>query len=141
MKKILFVLMLLVVTTIDAQTSSSINYKATAFALAKINPNTGYYDWDDWQKSEVTLSFITYQGYRFIRINSEVIQTYMLTECIKQGRDTDNKEITEFNAIDSKNNNCQIRFKVQDTGYHLYIDYSDWAWVYNIIKCQQLYLL
>lgn len=106
-------------------------YKTTAYAYAKIYNNKYY--WSDWYNSNIVLT---------INLNNDVITIYspkiQSYKVYKVGSIENNRTIGSqltFYVYDQDFDRGTIRLRVApDKTSQIYVDFSDVAWVYNVIR-------
>lgn len=131
MKKLMLGILLSFFTlTICGQ--SVLKLRATDFCY-QTKDYYGYWtNWSKWQSTNI-LIVINLNTLR-ITIYSEYTQEYDIIEYYDERVDSNGDFVSEFRAIDQDNVRCGIRF-VDKAGYdesHLYIDYSNMRWAYNV---------
>ena len=132
MKKILFILMMLfTVTTVNAQSIAT--FLAHSYAYANINQYTGRYNWSPWYQCQVRI---------IINLNTDVVdiysrspQHYMIIGLGQEGYDNDGGYQVVYPVVDQDGDIGSLRLRIEASGNsQLYIDFSNVAWVYNVIR-------
>jgi hypothetical protein len=134
MKKILLILCLVFGLSVSAQ-DEQLNLSAYQLAIATVDQQTGDYEWSDWSNCNpyIKVNFEHYKGKYWIHIYSSEPQHYNLKEEVKNGVDSNGYKYSVYSAYDMVCNKCQIRLRDNgDNTMQLYIDYADYAWVYNL---------
>ncbi len=106
-------------------------YKTTACAFANIY--NGKYHWGEWQSSDMVLT---------INLNNDVITIYspkiQIYKVYKVGQIENGKTVGSqltFYVYDQDFDKGTIRLRVApDRTSQIYIDFSNIAWVYNVIR-------
>lgn len=106
-------------------------YKATSFALAEIRNN--YYNWSDWERSNVSISIDLTND--VITIYSQVKQTYYVVSTEESGSDNSGGRFVRFYVVDSSRRRGNVRLRIESNGNsQMYIDFNDYAWCYNVVR-------
>lgn len=134
MKKLLFIIILLISSVLlNAQI---LLYRTTECAVATVNEYTGRYTWGYWEKSN--MSVIINENNNVVTILSPTIQKYYIYEAYNNGKDyldTDGGHTIKFYVRNQDNYKGELRIRVDKYGgLQMYIDFADYAWVYNIIE-------
>lgn len=133
MKKFLLALFCLVSVSASGQV---LWYKTTSYAEASVI--NGKYYWGKWQASDMNLC---------INLNTDQIivysprtQVYQVYGAYNNGqayRDSDGGTSIKFYVIDQDYDKGHIRLRVEKNGNsQVYVDFSNVAWVYNVVRTQ-----
>ena len=123
MKK--FILTLLMILTVGTMFSQKVYY-ADFFSTKELITDTCWTDWSDW-----------YQHFTKVEIYKDSIvvydeDVYTIHKQLKDEID-ENSVTSIYRATNKKGNYVQIRLRTQCDGVkHLYIDFDDKIWVYNL---------
>ena len=132
MKKILFILMMLLSFTVASAQIQ--NYRTTAFAYATVN--NGNYNWSDWEKSNIIITIDLNRD--VITIYSPSKQVYYVYNVANNGNsytDSSGGKNVKFYIIDQDGDKGEIRLRIETNGNsQLYVDFNNCAWVYNLIR-------
>lgn len=137
MKKILIAMLLMIgfALTSTAQTQW---YRSTAFAIAQINQYNGRYTWSDWERSNIAISFDLTND--IITIYSSAKQIYYVDSLHNGGNvytDGSGGSNVKFYVYDQGGRRGEIRLRIETSGNsQIYVDFADYAWVYNVIRTQ-----
>ena len=115
--------------------NKQLNLLAYKLAIATVDQQTGNYEWSDWANCipYIKVNFEHYNGKFRIHILSAESQHYTLIEEIKSEIDSSGHRYSVYSAYDMACDRCQIRLRDNDDNtMQLYIDYADYAWVYNL---------
>jgi hypothetical protein len=131
MKKLIIGLVFgLIVLSIHGQ--DIIKFRTTDFCYQLKSVDSGsWLDWSEW----ITVNILVVINVKDlqIKIYSETVQVYDITELYDERFNDKGESITEFRAVDQDGDFCGIRLMTRNSGQlQLYIDYSDIRWVYNI---------
>ena len=133
MKKYLFILLCLVSVTGYGQV---LWFKTTGYAEATI-VNSKYY-WSDWQDSDMKL-YIDLSKDQAV-IYSPRVQIYQVYGAYNNGdsyTDKSGGSNIMFYVIDQDYDKGTLRLRVEKNGNsQIYIDFSNIAWVYNVIRIE-----
>lgn len=131
MKRYLFILLCFIGVSCKAQTMW---FKTTEYAQASII--NGQYYWSDWQASDMNL-IINSESDQIV-IYSPKIQIYQIYGVYNNGnayRDSSGGVNVKFYVIDQDYDKGEIRLRMEQNGNsQIYIDFSNVAWVYNVIR-------
>jgi len=128
MKKILLFIMLLVCTTVSAETYS---YRSFQFAYKAKNSYGIWTDWTDWEKSNllITIDFTS----DVVTIYSSSKQVYNITDSDGNYTDSSGGQQMQFRFIDQDGDRGIIRFRIEkNKNSQIYIEFADVIWVYNV---------
>ncbi len=106
-------------------------YKFQATSLSsKYLISGGYWsEWSDWEYCRILVVFHTDR----INIYSNKTQEYDIYDSLGESYDNDGGTTTTFKCIDADGLRCDVRRRIQSDGeWQLYVDYSDFMFVYNI---------
>lgn len=138
MKKILFTLILgLFAIAAHCETQ---HYLGTEYALANVN-KYGTYSWSQWYDSNVLIVINTDTD--IVTIGSKKPQLYKIYKYEGKTFDNGGGYQVIFDVIDNEGDLGTLRIRVQYdafgniTNAQLYIDFSNVAWVYNIIPLDE----
>lgn len=132
MKKYLTILLMLVFTSIQAET---ITYKTVGFAYKYINEYGVWTDWTQWYSSDMlmTIDFTN----DIVKIYSPQTQTYAITKYVRNYTDNSGGKQVEFQFIDQDYDRGTMRLRVETNGNsQVYIEFSNIIWVYNVKRIQ-----
>lgn len=132
MKKIISLLAIIFIScSVSAQ--SYMNFTATSCAIASVNSYSGKYIWSDWYKCSVEIIFDINRDNIYIRSNSP--QRYTIIREAKQYIDSGGGKQVIFNVVDQDGDIGILRLRIERNGNsQLYVDFSDIAWCYNVIR-------
>lgn len=130
MKKVLTLLMLLLVSTSNANPREACYY--SNFTSYKMWINNSWTDWTDWREYYVEIVFDTDSN--TITIYDENIEkVYKIHPIYEKSEDYGSITI-KYKVVESENNCLYIRFRNQYDGVkQLYLDYKDLVYVYNLM--------
>lgn len=130
MKKFVIMLALLSMTKFCAVAQSSMRLVSYAFAVGAID-NNDHVRWGDWEASNVPISMNAEEGR--IRIFSSEEQDYQVLKDLGESEGVDWREY-EMKCMDNNGLICKVSFRkdYSDGVMQLYIEYSDYIWVYNV---------
>jgi hypothetical protein len=114
-------------------TSHAQVYKLRSKSLAiRSLENETWSDWSDWEDTNVLMTIDLDEDR--ITIYSKVTQVYDVAEYEGKITDQDGDDVMSFFCVDKDGTTCRIRFIVnhEDERYQLYVDYKDFAFVYNV---------
>ena len=127
MKKIILGIILALFISIPSF-SQIINFKATSVAIKEVG-----YNWSDWQKCDILITFNLKTDK--VVIYSRSIQIYKV---ITQGQnfiDESGGEQVKYKVIDQDDDLGSMRLRIETNGNsQIYIDFADVSWVYNVIR-------
>lgn len=128
-KRILLLFVMCMAINAKAQT---IWYRATQYASATVY--NGNYIWSDWEYSTVKMK-IDWDN-DIVVIYSPKIQAYAIISVINNlHNDIKGGQSAEFKVVDQDGDKGKLRLRFDPYGNsQIYIDFSNVAWVYNIIK-------
>lgn len=133
MKKYLLILLCFISISGYAQVQW---YRTTQYAEATII-NSRYY-WGDWESSNMRLCIDI--GNDQIIVYSPRIQIYQVYGVYNNGQpyvDDSGGTNIKFYVIDQDYDRGNIRLRVEKNGNsQIYIDFSNVAWVYNVVRTQ-----
>ena len=133
MKKYLLILLCFISISGYAQVQW---YRTTQYAEATIINNCYY--WGDWESSNMRLC-IDIDNDRII-VYSPRIQIYQVYGVYNNGQpyvDDSGGTNIKFYVIDQDYDRGNIRLRVEKNGNsQIYIDFSNVAWVYNVVRTQ-----
>lgn len=113
-------------------TAQTIWYRATQYAQASVY--NGNYTWSDWKTSSVKLKIDWSND--VVVIYSQKVQKYTVIS-VSERLHSDNKggKEVKFRVVDQDGDRGSLRFRLDpyDT-MQIYIDFSNIAWVYNIVR-------
>lgn len=118
-------LFLIYLLSILSLTVSADNYKAYQVAFRE-KPNG---NWTAWITCNIRIE-VTKDD--FIIIYSKTSQVYKVLNRIRTYFDDDRGYNIEFSAVDSDYKKCTIKMRRINSVTQLYVEYSDFMWVYNI---------
>lgn len=112
--------------------AQTIWYRATQYASATIY--NGNYIWSDWESSTVKMK-IDWDN-DIVVIYSPKIQAYAIISTISNlHNDSKGGQSAEFRVVDQDGDKGSLRLRFDPYGNsQVYIDFSNVAWVYNIVK-------
>lgn len=132
MKKHLITLLFLLVAS--AAFSQVTKCKTTSFAYKQIDEVSGEWtDWTDWTDLEI-LVVIDSENDR-IKIYSKEDQIYDIIKYEGESIDEDGDETIEWLCVNEEGLKCAVRIMKlhsEDGSMHLYVDFSNLMFVYNI---------
>lgn len=106
-------------------------YRTTGFATA--NVYNGQYHWGNWEASNIRICI----DKDVITVYSPKTQIYAIYDTYNNGQmyyDNGGKQV-KFYAIDQDYDKCTIRLRIENNGNsQIYIDFSNVAWVYNVVR-------
>lgn len=131
MKKTLLLLIILfsISATITAQVYK---YTTTSIAYKSLNESTQRWsDWSDWESCSMLV---------VININKDVVniysnepQEYDIIQNLGQESDNEGGEFLTWLCVNENGNRCHIRIRLlKDNSRQIYIDFSNFMFVYNI---------
>ena len=133
MKKYLLILLCFISISGYAQVQW---YRTTQYAEATIINNRYY--WGDWESSNMRLCIDI--GNDQIIVYSPRIQIYQVYGVYNNGQpyvDDSGGTNIKFYVIDQDYDRGSIRLRVEKNGNsQIYIDFSNVAWVYNVVRTQ-----
>jgi hypothetical protein len=90
------------------------------------------WDWPySWERTRVPIALDL--DHDRIFVDSRVPQVYDVVETLGTTYDQDGNKIVKFQCIDSRGLRCVVKYKnFYDGIYHLYIEFSDRQWVYEM---------
>jgi hypothetical protein len=110
-----------------------IKLRSTAYSLRhKINEYK-WSDWDDWEDANVLITIDTDNDR--ITIYSAERQVYDIAENDGESTDDDGDETLSLYCVDKDGIKCRVRLvslNSRNGKIHLYVDYNDVSWVYNV---------
>lgn len=107
-------------------------YRTTSFAY-KQKASYGWTNWSNWEKSNLQVSIDLDND--IIKIYSNKIQTYIVTEARDAYRDSSDGVTVEFGVIDQDYDRGTVRLRVERNGNsQIYVDFANIMWVYNVIR-------
>lgn len=116
--------------------SQELRFKTTQYASASVI--NGRYYWGDWENSNMILSMNLNTDQ--IIIYSPKTQVYQIYATYNDGNiyfDSDGGSNIRFYVIDQDYDKGSIRLRVERNGNsQIYIDFSNVAWVYNVVRIQ-----
>lgn len=118
-------LFLICILSILTLTVSADNYKAYQVAFRE-KPNG---KWTEWITCNIRIE-VTKDD--FIIIYSKTSQVYKGLNKIRTYFDNDGEYTIEFSAVDNDLKKCTIKIRKSHSVMQLYVEYSDFMWVYNI---------
>lgn len=136
MKKFLFILMLMLGFTFTSVTAQVQFYKTTAYAEAQVY--NGKYVWSEWQKSNMTV--VINLTTDVITIYSPKTQVYHVYGTANNGNayvDSSGGRTIKFFVIDQDGDKGEVRLRVEQNGNsQIYVDFSNIAFVWNVVRTQ-----
>ena len=107
-------------------------FQATSLSSKHFNEYGGYWsEWSDWENCNILV--VINSSAEKINIYSSVTQEYDIYDSHDVSYDNDGGQTATFNCIDADGLRCDVRLRVQSDGQaQLYVDYSDFMFVYNI---------
>jgi hypothetical protein len=131
MKKFLIVLLLAmgIATTAEAQV---MKYRATDVAFRYEISSGNWSNWSDWEKSSVLV--VLNLNNATVQIYSQETQEFDIVGSVSDWTsDSKGGQQFEVSCVDKDGKRCHMRFRKQGDGQlQLYVDYSDFMYVYNI---------
>lgn len=130
MKRILFILGLL----FSLSPLSAEVWKFTAYEFSCRYYDTYAYSWSSWSDWEDCNLLIVVDTYKErVTIYSSETQVFDIISTTGTRRDSNGNDISQFTCIDSRGLRCGMRvINCQNGTNQLYLDYSDFMYVYNI---------
>lgn len=134
MKKIIFLITLMLVTFTQTIKADVYEFKTTAYARATVN--NGCYTWTDWKSSNMKI--VMNGNTDKIIVYSPRTQIYKIYGAYNDANpytDNDGGQTVKFYVTDQDGDYGHVRLRIAPNGtYQIYVDFNDCAWVYNVIK-------
>ena len=119
------ILMFIFVTSSFSQV---IKFQATSVAIKEVG-----YQWSDWQKCNILITFNLRTDK--VVIYSRSIQIYKVLTQGQSYIDESGGEQVKYDVIDQDDDLGDMRLRVERNGNsQIYIDFADVSWVYNVIR-------
>ncbi len=125
--------LLLMALCVSVMVSAEVyKYQATSLSSKSFNEYGGYWSkWSEWEDCNILV--VLNSSAERINIYSSVTQEYDIYDVLDMSYDDDGGKTTTFKCIDANGLRCDVRLRVQSDGQvQLYVDYSDFMFVYNI---------
>ncbi|MCQ2324615.1 MAG: hypothetical protein MJZ58_00290 [Paludibacteraceae bacterium] len=129
MKRFYFVVLMSIMCV--ASVFSEVNkFQAYEVSYKSQNEWGGWSDWSPWKSCNI-LVVMNIDNDR-VNIYSQTTQEYDIIEYGNQENDNDGGITTALKCVDADGLRCDMRLRQYDDVWQLYVDYSDFIFVYNI---------
>ena len=128
MKKYLFVILALCFCCYSY--CEVLKYRATDVSY-KYKNDYGYWtDWSKWEKNNILI--VINSDKDVVTIYSSETQEFDIVEYLGETTDNDGGTSVKFLCVDKDGGRNHMRIRMINGGWQLYIDYSDFMYVYSI---------
>ena len=128
MKKLLLLFSFLMLFGV-VYSSETLKMQATSLAYKSINSYGNWTEWSQWEDCNI---LVVIKRDR-VNIYSQTPQEYDIYYYGAEEIDRSGGKVTTYKCIDSNGSKCDMRLRIQTDGQiQLYVDYSDFMFVYNV---------
>ncbi len=125
-------ILLVVALCVSVMVSAEVHkWQATSLAFRTLDDYGYWSEWTDWEDCSILVVFNLNTDR--VNIYSNETQEYDIYDYLDESYDNNGSKTVTLKCIDADGLRCTMRLRTQSDGQkQLYVDYSDFMFVYNI---------